>query len=81
MWSKGHDITGNAPGSVCFTATSGNPSSFNFTAAKGEALVDSPFLFETFPMMQNPQTVADWTLADFSGMAATQIGPGVLSFG
>jgi hypothetical protein len=81
MWSKGHDIDGNAPESCCYCAFSNDETSFSFVGLKAEALVDSPFLFETFPFTQNPLTAGDWAVSDFTGVAAMQVGPGVLSSG
>lgn len=81
MWSKGHDIDGNAPASCVFMAFSGDAGSFSFNGVKASPLPNSPFLFSTFAFDQNPLTAADWALSDFSGPSAQQIGPGVLSLG
>ncbi len=81
MWSFGHDIDGNAPNPDIWAGpTGGTVSDFGHFRQK-DGLVDSPFLFLTFAFDTNPQTGDPWTVAEFSGGTAYQIGPGVGSEG
>lgn len=72
--SMDHDGSAGVPQAGTYQGNTGDAGSFNQQGTKS-GLVDSPFLFYPFPFDQDPINVAPWTVAEFSGPTAFQIGP------
>ena len=71
--SMAHDVSGSVPQVSTLQGNTGDVGSFN--SYGNLAGLDSTFLFYPFPFDQDPVNLVPWTIAEFTGLSAFQIGP------